>query len=650
MSTLRPSQEKCIKKMMEKKYGGILYGETGTGKTTISFALVQRYREEEKNGAKPSIVVCSKTVSTRWVDEAKNFPSIFYVLIDSSKKAKMIFSRKIVDKNKDDEKDESDDGDDDSPLLKDKKILERKTPDLYICTYENVINIPKDPQLSFHYLFVDECHNLSNPKTLLYKNMMDFITIFPKKSSSGKKSTIRTPSTPPSGRGRTPGYSRVDFVWGLSGTVLQNNIEELSHQVNLIYPGSISTTFESLIDTFVVTLLRDYETEEEHHERILDLSEEEKRLYDYIRTRETGSKKEALQQITTLREACISAEMLPLIVEEHDRREIDRREENDDEKDNKEDDEKDNKGDDEIDNSDGEKHKEKMFKNMKSTKLDTIIKDIKSIDKNDKIVVFSSFRTAIDILGRKIEEEIFKNTITKSIKKNSIKKSKGKKEPTNEMNTNKKKGIEKGEEKESKEEQRKCFYISGMMSIQKRTDTIREFEESKNGSILLITLKTGSEGIELTCANHVIFIEDWWNPATIVQSISRSKRFGQTKKVHWYTYIMKGTVEEKINMVAQRKQKMIEKVLKRKSSPDNDHIKDVENDKEKDNKGKNNEHLIEDSKEEKKKSVDKNSYNMKDEDINFILDKKTLITVKNDVKKIRKLFEAEPESFLTLLN
>jgi SNF2 family DNA or RNA helicase len=255
------------------------------------------------------------------------------------------------------------------------------------------------------------------------------------------------------------------------------------------------------------------------------------------------------------------------------------------------------------------------MKEIPSTKLKAIIDDIKSIDKNDKIVVFSSFKTAIDILGKKIEEEVF-NEVDESDEEESEKKYESDDEDACEDSKETKKDI--------KESKRKCFYISGIMSIQKRSSTIHKFEESKNGSILLITLKTGSEGIELTCANHIIFIEDWWNPATIVQSISRSKRFGQKKKVHWYTYIMKGTVEERIQAVAQRKQKMIEKVLRRAKSESN---KD----------------------EKTPKSIDKNSYNMKDEDINFILDKKTIVTVKNDVEKISQIFCKREVKFEDLL-
>jgi SNF2 family DNA or RNA helicase len=70
---------------------------------------------------------------------------------------------------------------------------------------------------------------------------------------------------------------------------------------------------------------------------------------------------------------------------------------------------------------------------------------------------------------------------------------------------------------------------------------------------MLMTLKTGGVGLNLTKASYVFHLEPWWNPAVENQATDRTHRIGQTKPVQVYRYIMSESVEEKIEVLKTRK-------------------------------------------------------------------------------------------------
>src|SRR5690606_36432313 len=79
-----------------------------------------------------------------------------------------------------------------------------------------------------------------------------------------------------------------------------------------------------------------------------------------------------------------------------------------------------------------------------------------------------------------------------------------------------------------------------------RADAVEAFKEKENTQILLISIKAGGVGLNLTEADYVFILDPWWNPAVEQQAIDRSHRIGQTKNVFIYKFISKATVEEKI--------------------------------------------------------------------------------------------------------
>ncbi|KAF3453101.1 hypothetical protein FNV43_RR03535 [Rhamnella rubrinervis] len=79
--------------------------------------------------------------------------------------------------------------------------------------------------------------------------------------------------------------------------------------------------------------------------------------------------------------------------------------------------------------------------------------------------------------------------------------------------------------------------------------------------VLLMSLKAGGVGINLTAASNAFVLDPWWNPAVEEQAVMRIHRIGQTKRVMIKRFIVKGTVEERMEAVQARKQRMISGAL-----------------------------------------------------------------------------------------
>jgi SNF2 family DNA or RNA helicase len=93
------------------------------------------------------------------------------------------------------------------------------------------------------------------------------------------------------------------------------------------------------------------------------------------------------------------------------------------------------------------------------------------------------------------------------------------------------------------------FDISGSDSRLNREKKLKAFEDVEEGAVMLMTLKTGGVGLNLTKASYVFHIEPWWNPAVENQATDRAHRMGQAKTVQVYRYIIRDSVEEKIELL-----------------------------------------------------------------------------------------------------
>jgi superfamily II DNA or RNA helicase len=114
------------------------------------------------------------------------------------------------------------------------------------------------------------------------------------------------------------------------------------------------------------------------------------------------------------------------------------------------------------------------------------------------------------------------------------------------------------------EEQIEYEYLDG--STKDRADRVRRFNEDPTVPLFLISLKAGGTGLNLTGADYVIHYDPWWNPAVEDQATDRAYRIGQTRNVFAYKLICKGTVEDKLVELQQRKRELVAGVLGAESS------------------------------------------------------------------------------------
>jgi len=154
-------------------------------------------------------------------------------------------------------------------------------------------------------------------------------------------------------------------------------------------------------------------------------------------------------------------------------------------------------------------------KTSESIKIEILIEEIKGNLKNNKVIVFSQFLNALDI----VKEKLTQNQI--------------------------------------------AFYsIDGSTPNSKRQEQINQFQDKENPvRVFLLSLKAGNAGITLTEANYVFLIDPWWNRQVEQQAIDRVYRIGQDKNVFAYRMICKDTIEEKIIKLQQSKLSLSEELI-----------------------------------------------------------------------------------------
>ena len=131
-----------------------------------------------------------------------------------------------------------------------------------------------------------------------------------------------------------------------------------------------------------------------------------------------------------------------------------------------------------------------------SAKLDRIVQIIEDVaTAGEKAIVFSYLLKPLDILQTRVERHIGKGSV---------------------------------------------LNLRGSMSSQEREVSIGLFRKSNNVRALLCSLRVAGEGLTLTEANHVIFVNEWWNPSSNAQARDRVVRIGQKKGVRIYKFKCKG--------------------------------------------------------------------------------------------------------------
>lgn len=108
---------------------------------------------------------------------------------------------------------------------------------------------------------------------------------------------------------------------------------------------------------------------------------------------------------------------------------------------------------------------------------------------------------------------------------------------------------------------RKGLMLHGGTPVGKRKELVAHFQDDEYVPFMVLSLKAGGVGLNLTAANHVIHFDRWWNPAVENQATDRAFRIGQKKNVIVHKFITKGTIEEKIDQMIEGKLKLSNEVI-----------------------------------------------------------------------------------------
>jgi DNA repair protein RAD5 len=98
--------------------------------------------------------------------------------------------------------------------------------------------------------------------------------------------------------------------------------------------------------------------------------------------------------------------------------------------------------------------------------------------------------------------------------------------------------------------------FDGTMSQKQRAAVLTDFTSRPKGVILLLSLRAGGVGLNLTCARQVFMMDPWWSFAIEAQAIDRVHRMGQENSVNVVRFIVQGSIEEKMLRIQERKKFM----------------------------------------------------------------------------------------------
>ncbi|NRD77872.1 DEAD/DEAH box helicase [Bacillus sp. BRMEA1] len=104
------------------------------------------------------------------------------------------------------------------------------------------------------------------------------------------------------------------------------------------------------------------------------------------------------------------------------------------------------------------------------------------------------------------------------------------------------------------------FYLDGQTPAEERVETCERFNHGER-DLFLISLKAGGTGLNLMGADTVILYDTWWNPAVEEQAADRAHRMGQKNKVQVIKLVARGTIEEKMNELQDKKRHLVEEVI-----------------------------------------------------------------------------------------
>jgi SNF2 family DNA or RNA helicase len=94
-----------------------------------------------------------------------------------------------------------------------------------------------------------------------------------------------------------------------------------------------------------------------------------------------------------------------------------------------------------------------------------------------------------------------------------------------------------------------------------RGEVVQRFQSDDGPPVMLVSLKAGGVGLNLTAADHVFLCDPWWNPAAEAQAADRAHRIGQDKPVFVYRLVANDTVEERIVALQEKKRALFDAAM-----------------------------------------------------------------------------------------
>ncbi len=103
--------------------------------------------------------------------------------------------------------------------------------------------------------------------------------------------------------------------------------------------------------------------------------------------------------------------------------------------------------------------------------------------------------------------------------------------------------------------------LHGGTPVKKRREIVEKFQSHEYVPFMVLSLKAGGVGLNLTAASQVIHFDRWWNPAVENQATDRAFRIGQKKNVLVHKFITRGTLEEKIDAMLEEKTHLSNEII-----------------------------------------------------------------------------------------
>jgi SNF2 family DNA or RNA helicase len=450
--------------LYSNRMGGILADDMGLGKTLQTIAFLNKLYNSKSNniaktkknyvlnneeiqkqvrnnkGVETTILIVPKTLIYNWQIELKKFaPKLTYTVMHGSDRETELWSS-------------------------------IKT-NLIITTYHTALkDVQEIKKRTWQCVILDESQQIKNPESLIFK-------------------AIRT----------IPSHHRL----ALSGTPVENNLEDLWSQISFLNPGMLgsrdwfrsnfvipiqknkdqekSEKLKKMVYPFILRRLKQDVAKElgDKVEQTLyvEMDQKQKSMYDKIRllfkkqieedfeNSTAKAKFKVLEGLTKLRQICCHPALLDTTTK------------------------------------------------IESAKMELMLQTLDDIvAEGHKVLIFSQFTSMLALIKPELEKRAIKYS-----------------------------------------------YLDGKTN--KRQEEVDYFNNSDENKVFLISLKAGGVGLNLTSADYVFIYDPWWNPAVESQAVDRSHRIGQKNTVFVYRFVVKDSVEEKILTLQESKRELVKNII-----------------------------------------------------------------------------------------